>query len=949
MTDQKQHLYLVDGSSYIFRAYHRLPPLTNPEGTPVGAVYGYTTMLWKLAADLDAADGPTHLAVILDKDSTSFRNELYAQYKANRPEPPDDLRPQFPLIRDATRAFSLPCIEQEGFEADDLIASYARAAQRRGWDVTIVSSDKDLMQLVGEVDGPAGPARIDMLDTMKGQRIYLDEVEEKFGVPPELVGDVLALMGDSVDNVPGIFGVGPKTASKLIAEYGSLSAALDQAPQMKASKLRDRLIEGRAAAELSKLLVTLRDDCELPLPIEDMQLGPVPPEPLAAFLTRHGFTSLLRRLDAGSGSPARATELNPAKAELTGDQGNGAGNSQPLPDMPPVDYSAYETVQNRERLEHWIERARAARLVAVDTETTSLDPMQATLVGVSLALGPNDACYIPLGHGSDDMFAEKPRQVELGAALALLKPLLEDEAVTKVFHNGKYDLNILARAGIDVRPVEDTMVISFALDAGRALEGIGGGHGMDELCERHLDHRPMAFRDLCGSGKKAISFAHVPIGRATHYAAEDADVTWRLYRHLKPRLAIEGGSRVYHRVDRPLIAVVAQMEREGIKVDSARLARLSDEFAVEIGRLERDIFGLAGQEFTIGSPKQLGEILFEKLGHKGGKKGKTGQYSTDVSVLEKLAAEGVPIARKVLDWRQLAKLKSTYTDALQAAINPHTGRVHTSYSLVGAQTGRLSSTDPNLQNIPVRTAIGRQIREAFVPEAGNVLLAADYSQIELRLAAHMAGVETLKDAFAKNEDIHARTASEMFGEVTRDTRARAKTINFAILYGISRWGLAARLEVTPEEAQAMIDTYFQRFPGIQRYILETLETVRMRGYSETLFGRKTWFPRINSKNQAERQGSERAAINAPIQGTSADIIKRAMARMLPALAKAGLTDVRMLLQVHDELVFELPEARVAEAAPIIRQVMAEAAAPAVSLSVPLGVDIGTGASWDAAH
>jgi len=944
---EKHHLYLVDGSSYIFRAYHRLPPLTNPEGTPVGAVYGYTTMLWKLAADLDAADGPTHLAVILDAGSTSFRNDIYEHYKANRPEPPEDLVPQFPLIRDATRAFSLPCIEVPGLEADDLIASYAREAQRRGWDVTIVSSDKDLMQLVGEQAG----ARIDMLDTMKNQRIWLPEVEEKFGVGPELVGDVLALMGDSVDNVPGIFGIGPKTASKLIAEHGSLTAALDAAQDMKPSKLRDRLIEGRGDAELSKVLVTLKEDCALPQALEEMVLGPVPPEPLAQFLTFHGFTSLLRRLDAGHGSPARPTELNPAKPSTPAAKptGEGEGNRQPLPDFPKIDHAAYETVQTMERLEAWIARARAGQMVAVDTETTSLDPMRAGLVGVSLALGPNDACYIPLAHGGTDMFAERPQQVPMADAMAALKPLLEDAAVFKVFHNGKYDLNILARVGIDVAPIDDTMVISFNLDAGRGEEGIGGGHGMDELCQRHLDHNAIAFKDLCGTGKKAIGFNEVPIDRATHYAAEDADITWRLHAMLKPRLAAEGGSRIYERVDRPLIPVVARMEREGIKVDSARLARLSEEFSVEIGRLEGEIHQMAGQEFTVGSPKQLGEILFDKLGYKGGKKGKTGQYSTDVSVLEKLAAEGAPIARKVLEWRQLAKLKSTYTDALQQAINPETGRVHTSYSLVGAQTGRLSSTDPNLQNIPIRTAIGRQIREAFVPEEGNVLLAADYSQIELRLAAHMADVPALKEAFAAGEDIHARTAAEMFGHVDRDTRGRAKTINFAILYGISRWGLAGRLEVSPEEAQAMIDTYFQRFPGIQRYIHETLESVRARGYSETLFGRKTWFPRINAKNQAERQGSERAAINAPIQGTSADIIKRAMARMLPALAEAGLTDVRMLLQVHDELVFELPEERVEAATPIIRQVMAEAALPTVELTVPLGIEIGTGLSWDAAH
>ncbi|MEO0690150.1 MAG: DNA polymerase I [Pseudomonadota bacterium] len=942
----QQHLYLVDGSSYIFRAYHRLPPLTNPEGTPVGAVYGYTTMLWKLADDLDKAEGPTHLAVILDKDSKSFRNEIYPEYKANRPEPPEDLRPQFPLIRDATRAFSLPCIEEQGLEADDLIASYAREAQRQGWNVTIVSSDKDLMQLVGEENG----ARIDMLDTMKSARIYIPEVEEKFGVTPDLVGDVLALMGDSVDNIPGIYGVGPKTASKLIAEHGSLTAALDYAPEMKTSKLKERLLEGRDDAEMSRVLVTLKEDCDLPVAIEDMKLSAIPEEPLAAFLQHHGFTSLLKRLGAGSGSPERANNLHPAKAETAGVASGSEGARQPLPEAPKVDRSAYTTVQKIEDLQEWVSRCTAARLVAVDTETSSLDAMQAELVGVSLALGPNDACYIPLAHGGTDLLAEQPEQIELEEALAALKPMLEDASVLKVFQNGKYDLNVLARYNLGVSPIEDTMVMSFDLDAGRG-EGMGGGHGMDELSERHLGHTPLSFKEVCGTGKKAIPFGEVPLDRATEYAAEDADVTLRLYRMLKPRLAEEGGTRVYERVDRPLIPVVAGMEREGIKVDRAQLARLSEEFATTTAELETQIHEVAGQEFAVGSPKQLGEILFDKMGFKGGKKGKSGAYSTDQSVLEKLAQykDGAAIAKKVLEWRHLSKLKSTYTDALQGQINPNTGRVHTSYSLVGAQTGRLSSTDPNLQNIPIRTDIGRTIRQAFVHEPGNTLLAADYSQIELRLAAHMAEVDTLKEAFANGEDIHSRTATEMFGEVTRDTRARAKTINFAILYGISRWGLAGRLEVEPDEAQDMIDTYFQRFPGIQRYIMETLETVREQGYSETLFGRKTWFPRIKSKNQAERQGSERAAINAPIQGTSADIIKRAMARMLPALRDAGLSDVKMLLQVHDELVFELPEGDVAAASPIIERVMAEAALPSVSLDVPLAIDIGTGPSWDAAH
>ncbi len=948
--EPKQHLYLVDGSAYIFRAYHRLPPLTNPQGTPVGAVYGYTTMLWKLADDLNKADGPTHLAVILDASGTSFRNEIYDQYKANRPPPPEDLKPQFPLIRDATRAFSLPCIEETGLEADDLIASYARAATHRGWDVTIVSSDKDLMQLVGQfktADG--GEASIDMLDTMKNQRIDVPEVIEKFGVPPEKVGDVLALMGDSVDNVPGIRGIGPKTATKLIQEHGSLEAALAAAPAMKPSKLRDNLIEHAEMARLSRVLVQLKEDCQLPMALDDFKLGAIPPDPLAAFLQEHGFHSLLKRLGDGKGSPDRPTQLHPAKPVTAAAGAATGGDRQALPTLPTIDRLLYTCVQDEATLQQWIDRAMAAHVVAFDTETSALDAMRADLTGISLALGPGDACYIPLGHGGTDMFAERPVQVDKARALAMLKPLLESDAVLKVGQNCKYDLNILARHGIHVSPIDDTMVMSFDLDAGRSIDGIGGGHGMDELSTRHLGHTTLTFKDICGSGKKAIPFGEVPLDRATEYAAEDAEVTWRLHRLLKPRLAEEAASRVYERVDRPLVPVVAQMERHGIKVDRERLAGLSATFAEEIARLEGQIHALAGQPFTIGSPKQLGEILFDKLGYKGGRKGKTGQYSTDQAILEGLAGEGAEIASKVLEWRQLSKLRSTYTEALQEAINPETGRVHTSYSLVGAQTGRLSATEPNLQNIPIRTEIGRQIRDAFVAEPGNVLLAADYSQIELRLAAHMADVPELKEAFAAGEDIHARTAQEMFGEVNRDTRGRAKTVNFAILYGISRWGLGSRLGVPAEEAQAIIDLYFQRFPGIQRYIHDTLGQVRERGYSETLFGRKCWFPRIGSPNQAERQGSERAAINAPIQGTSADIIKRAMVRMMPALEAAGLGHVRMLLQVHDELVFELPEADAAAASAVIRQVMESAARPSVELTVPLGVEIGTGLSWGAAH
>jgi len=934
---EKNHLYLVDGSSYIFRAYHRLPPLTNPNGVPVGAVYGYTTMLWKLAKDLHDADGPTHLAVILDHSSQSFRNEIYDQYKANRPEPPEDLRPQFPLIRDATRAFSLPCIEMEGFEADDLIASYAEAAVREGWDVTIVSSDKDLMQLIRE---PADGPHVDMLDTMKNVRMGLDAVNDKFGVTPDLVGDVLALMGDSVDNVPGVRGVGPKTATKLIQEYGNLTAALDGAETMKASKLRDNLIEHRAMAELSRILVDLKRDIALPDALDTLKLGAIPPAPLKLFLDEHGFRSLSAKLDTGVAPSGPPTLPRAGTAPVAAPA---APSTPALPAWPAIDRSLYETVTTIEALDRWIEQARAAHVVAVDTETASLDSVTGELVGVSLSTGPGKACYIPLGHGGTDMFAEKPEQIPLNDALGRLHALFADEAVLKVGHNLKYDIGVLAQHGLTIAPYDDTLVMSFALDAGKHQ------HGLDELAKLHLEHSCLTFKDMCGTGKSQISFAEVQLDRATEYAAEDAEVAWRLWTLLKLRLPIEGGTRVYEMVDRPLAAIVERMERAGIMVNRDYLAKLSGEFANDMLRIEGEIHGLAGQPFAIGSPKQLGEILFDKLGLKGGRKGKSGDWSTDQSELERLERDGVPIARKILEWRQLAKLKSTYTDALQQQINAKTGRVHTSYSLVGAQTGRLSSTDPNLQNIPIRTETGRQIRDAFIAAPGHVLIAADYSQIELRLAAHMADVPELKEAFAQGQDIHSATAIELFGEVNRDTRGKAKTVNFSILYGISRWGLAARLEVTPDEAQALIARYFERFPGISDYITDTLEKARATGYTETLFGRKTWFPRLKAASQNERAGSERAAINAPIQGTSADLIKRAMARMPKALEEAGLSDVKMLLQVHDELVFEAPEDKAEAAGEVIRRIMAGAAEPVMTLSVPLEVEIGVGKSWGEAH
>ncbi|MGZ8336368.1 MAG: DNA polymerase I [Allosphingosinicella sp.] len=920
------HLYLVDGSSYIFRAFHRLPPLTNKFGLNVGAVYGYTTMLWKLADGLNRADGPTHLAVILDASESTFRNQLFDQYKANRPPAPPELVPQFPLIRDATRAFSIPCLEEDGLEADDIIACYAKAAVAQGWQVTIVSSDKDLMQLI--------EPGVDMLDTMTDRRIGREEVIEKFGVPPEKVGEVLALMGDSVDNVPGVPGIGPKTASKLIAEFGDVEAVLAAAPAMKPSKMRDNLIEHAEKARLSRQLVELVCDAPLPEPLEALAMKGIPEEPLREFLEHHGFRTLLARLGAQA-QAGPAAGAGPARSVPV--------QSEVRPE-PKIERSAYETVTETDALDRWITEAYEQGRLAIDTETNGRDCVTAKLVGISLATECGRACYIPLEHGGHDLLSERPVQLPVELVLARLKPLLEDPAILKIGHNLKFDWVVLERRGIRITPYDDTLVMSFNLDAG----GLNS-HAMDDLAAKHLDHQCLTYKEVCGSGQKQITFDKVPVDRATEYAAEDADVTLRLWTRFRHRLPLERVSRVYQMVDRPLVEVVGRMERDGVKVDRTALKELSAEFNVQIAELEERICGAAGCRFTIGSPQQLGEVLFNQMGLKGGRKGKTGTWSTDVTELERLARDGVPIAQLVLDWRQLSKLKSTYTDALQDQINHDTGRVHTSYSLSGAQTGRLASTDPNLMNIPIRTEIGRRIRDAFIAEPGFVVMSADYSQIELRLAAHIADVPQLRQAFSEGADIHNLTAQELFGEVNRDTRASAKTINFAILYGISRWGLAGRLGITADEAQAMIDRYFERFPGIRNYIGDTLTGARETGFTTTLFGRKTHFPRIKSNNQGERQGAERAAINAPIQGTAADIIKRAMVRFERALAAEGLGRARMLLQVHDELVFEVLEEEVEAASAVVRRVMEGAAEPAVRLSVPLGVEIGTGPNWGAAH
>ena len=920
-----RHLYLVDGSGFIFRAVHALPPLTRPDGTPVGAVLGFSNMLLKLLNETDA----DAIAVIFDASRYSFRNAIYDAYKAQRPDAPPELIPQFPLVREATEAFNLPGIESDGYEADDIIATYARAAQRQGIEVTIVSSDKDLMQLV---DGG-----IRMLDPIKNKAIGPDEVREKFGVLPDRVVDVQALAGDSVDNVPGVPGIGVKTAAELIGIYGDLDQLLARAGEIKQPKRRESLIQFADQARISRELVRLKDDVpDLP-PVETLAVRPADPQRLVDFLRTPNVRTLLTRVESRNATRAAAeAALAPVAAAAA------------APPRPEAGAAGYVLIQDLDTLDAWIARARAAGAVAVDTETTSLDAVACELVGVSLAIEPGAAAYLPLGHKVDGLGLEggAPRQVDRAAALARLKPLLEDPSVLKIGHNLKYDLVVLAGCGIRVAPVDDTMLLSYVLDGLR--DGPQSGHGMDDLAQRLLGHKTITFAEVCGTGKSQITFDLVPLERARDYAAEDADVTLKLHRLLRPRLLREHQVALYETTERPLVAVVADMERAGIRVDPVELKRLSANFAERLAALEIEIHRLAGRPFNVGSPKQLGEVLFDEMSLPGGKKGKTGAYATGADVLEGLAAQGHDLPARVLDWRQLAKLKSTYADALVEQINPVTGRVHTSYALAATSTGRLSSTDPNLQNIPVRTEEGRKIRRAFVAQSGRLLMSADYSQIELRLAAHVADIPSLKDAFRHGIDIHALTASQVFGVPVEGmdplVRRRAKAINFGIIYGISGFGLAQQLGIPQGEAQAYIAAYFERYPGIRAYMDRTKQEARERGFVETIFGRRCWVPGIKDSNPARRAFAERQAINAPLQGSAADIIKRAMARIPDALAAAGL-GATMLLQVHDELVFEVPEAEVETTAATVKRVMEGAA----HLSVPLVVDTGVARDWEAAH
>jgi DNA polymerase I len=1091
------HVFLVDGSSYIFRAYHALPPLNRKsDGLQVNAVLGFCNMLWKLLRDMPPDNRPTHLAIIFDKSEITFRNKLYPDYKAHRPPAPDDLIPQFPLIREAVRAFDLPCLEQGGFEADDLIATYAREAGERGATTTIVSSDKDLMQLVTD--------KVTMFDTMKDRRIGIAEVIEKFGVPPEKVVEVQALIGDSVDNVPGVPGVGPKAASTLIAELGSLDRILsaeknpEKIEEELKAKLADlenritviagepvkpssaaqvgkvleakfgesslskdkkgnptadtetierlanagnefctlilrarnlsrviggtvaKIVENKKLALMSKQLVLLDDKVVLDVPLDELTVHEPDARKLLAFLKAMEFSKLTPRVAEyyqinaadiepdGTVKSSRSSSPSPTAPSGSGDlfapsppvgEGRGGGShghgvsGLPLsPALPhkgggsasskaegdgndktaglkgtptslaaaraeaarklPVDRSKYQTIRSLDALNGWIARVHETGHFAIEAKTSSDNPMQADICGIALALAPNDACYVPLAHkqsgGGAGLFDAglAPDQIKSEEALDALRPLLETAGILKIGFDVKFNAVMLAQHGITLRNHDDAQLMSYALDAGR------NAHGLAALAETWLGHAVISHGELTGSGKGKLSFDQVAIDRATAYSAEDADVILRLWHVLKPRLVAERMTAVYETLERPLIAVLARMERRGISIDRQVLARLSGDFAQTAARVEAEIQEIAGEPINVGSPKQLGDIIFGKMGLPGGSKTKTGAWSTSAQVLDELAEQGHEFPKKILEWRQVSKLKSTYTDALPTYVNPQTHRVHTTYALAATTTGRLSSNEPNLQNIPVRTEDGRKIRRAFIASPGHKLVSADYSQIELRLLAEIADIPVLKQAFRDGLDIHAMTASEMFGVPVKDmpgeVRRRAKAINFGIIYGISAFGLANQLGIPREEASAYIKKYFERFPGIRAYMDETRDFCRSHGYVETLFGRKCHYPDIKASNASIRFFNERAAINARLQGTAADIIRRAMTRMEEALAEHKLS-AQMLLQVHDELIFEVPDDEVAATLPVVQHTMQDAPFPAVLLSVPLHVDARAANNWDEAH
>jgi DNA polymerase-1 len=946
-----KHVFLIDGSGFLFRAYFGIKEkMSRPDGTPTNAVYGFTQMLMKLVDDTNA----DHIAVIFDRARKTFRSDIYKEYKAHRPPPPDDLIPQFKLVREATRAMNIPAVDMEGYEADDLIATYARQAVEAGAQVTVVSTDKDLMQCVGP--------NVKMFDAMKNREIGPEQVVEKFGVGPERVIDVQALAGDSADNVPGVAGIGVKTAALLINEYGDLDGVLKNAANVKQTKRREALIEQADLARVSRDLVTLKVDVPVEVPLENFAVKAIDPDVFLNFLQEQSFKSLVTRME--SKFSQKAPVKNGGPINIFNKTEPNTNESDNKPDLAIFHVAAafpettdYELVQDKSRLKAWVDEATSVGVVAVDTETTSLDSMLAELVGISMSIHPGKACYIPVAHtaaeeqatfdlGQGKLPAEPNKmdlkQISREDAVKMIKPLLENPSVLKIGHNIKYDAKIFGHYDINIAPVDDTMLISYAIEGGLHK------HNMDDLAELHLNHQTIKFKDVAGSGKSQVTFDKVPLDVALDYAAEDADITMRLYKLLKPRLALDHMVGVYETMERPLIAVLTDMEREGIQVDAKVLKGLSADFTKRLGELEIEIYDLVGHEFNINSPKQLGEILFDEMGIQGAKKTKTGAYQTGANILEGLAADGHELPVKILENRQLAKLKSTYTDALIEQIHPKTGRVHTNYGQAIASTGRLSSNDPNLQNIPIRSEEGRKIRTAFVPTEGNVLLSADYSQIELRLLAHVAGIDVLKDAFHAGVDIHALTASQVFGVPVEGmdpmVRRQAKAINFGIIYGISAFGLARQLDISRTDAAQYIAAYFDRYPGIRAYMERTKESATKLGYVTTLYGRRCYVPGIHDSNGAMRSFAERTAINAPIQGGAADIIKRAMLRMPNALAEAGL-NAKMLLQVHDELIFDVPQNELAETTEVAKATMETVA----HLDVPLVVDTGFGKNWDEAH
>ena len=926
---EKKHIYLIDGSGFIFRAYYALPPLTRKsDGLPVGAVSGFCNMLYKFveeARNLEKIDRPTHLVVVFDSARKNFRNDIYKDYKANRENTPEDLIPQFDLIRKAVEAFNIPSIEMLNYEADDLIATFKEQASKKKIKVTIVSSDKDLMQLVDE--------NTFMFDSMKDKFIDKEQVKEKFGVYPDKVIDIQSLAGDSSDNVPGVPGIGIKTAAELINEYGNLDNLLKNASNIKQPKRRQTLLDNKENALISKKLVTLKKDVPIKYSIDDFLLKPIDSKKILTFLKDMEFSRLYKKLENDYGLFENIPNDNSAvKNEISSEKNK-------------TNKKNFSLIFDLKNLEKILNKADEKGVFAIDTETNSLDPMVADLVGISLCVTPGEAFYIPVGHKKKEDDLVK-KQLKLNDVLKLIKPFLEDSSIKKVGQNIKYDYRIFLQHGIQMNSIEDTMLMSYALDAGK------NRHGMDLLSEIHLDHKPITFKDVAGTGKSQVTFDQVDIEQAKEYACEDADITLKLYEAFEKRLFSENVLTVYDQLEKPLVKILSTIENNGVKIDQKILHKLSEKFSIEISNLEKKIFKIAKEEFNIGSTKQLGDIIYEKLKIAGSKKTKKGNFATNVSVLEDLADQGHEFPKLVLSWRQKSKLKNTYTDTLPTFINKKTKRIHTSFLLAATTTGRLASANPNLQNIPIKNTEGKEIRSAFVSEKNAKLISADYSQIEMRVLAHMADVKELKKAFLNQEDIHNLTASQIFNvsinKIDEDMRRKAKAINFGIIYGISSYGLAKQISVSNSEAESFLRSYFSKFPEIKTFMNDTILFCRKNGFVKTLFGRKCHFPNINDKNHSIKTFQERACINAPIQGTAADILRLAMIKIDKKITDKEI-DANLLIQVHDELLVECNDKIVSSTKKQIANEMENATDPLVKFSIPLTVDVKSGNNWNEAH